>query len=635
MTVDSYLHRGKRWVLRAMGDRRLRTLGKIGGYGAMGLLASAAGLCHSPQTFALGLVSACTGWQAALVGLGSFLGYPLFWGKAGYPGMAWSAAGTITALLLGKSTAKREAPLLIPVLCGLWAALSGLGFQLMGWDIPTLAYLLWVVLGAGSARLFLVLGEKREKVALWAAGGIAVLALAQIPIPWLNPGVVAAGMLGAGAAFPAAVLSGLALDLARITPVPMTAALGAICLVRMLPGLPRWLLRLAPGGVYVLVMALSGTWDPAPLPGLVLGGLLSVLLPTRPDAGRRRGPLGLVQLRLDMMGQVLTQTRVLLMEAQEPPIDEEALLMRTRERACGGCPNRKACHRPEVIPREVLRRPMTENTALPFPCRKPGRMVLEIRRTQEQYRLLKADRDRRREYRGAVSQQYLFLSEFLQLLSRDLGRRPKLWNRRFSPEVAHAGRSREAENGDRFRHFPGPGNCHYLLLCDGMGTGYAAAQEGRTASELLQRMLCAGFPAEHALESLNSILALRGRAGAVTVDLVRVQLDTGLVRIFKWGAAPSFLLHRGRSEKIGTAGPPPGIGLGRSGEGQQRLSLNGGEVLIIASDGVDGEKILRCVIPPGAAAGELAAHLLEVGAADSADDATVAVLRLHPLNLST
>ena len=636
MTVDSYLHRGKRWMARAMGDERLRKLGKILIYGTTGFLCSAAGLCHNPQAFALGLISSASGWRAAVMGLGSLLGYPYFWGTAGYPGMAMAAAGTLTALTLGKSRVKREVPLLIPALCALLAAVTGLVFQLMGKDIPTLVYLLWVVLGAGSARLFQVLRNKGEKVTFWAAEGIGVLALAQAaPVVWLNLGCIAAGMLGAGGAFPPAVLAGLALDLARITPVPMTAVLGAICVVRMLPGIPRWALRCAPGVVYILVMALSGTWDPMPLPGLILGGLFSVLLPRRPEAGRRRGPVGLVQLRLDMMSQVLTQTRVLMMENQELPIDEDALLMRTRERACGGCPNRRACPGPGPLPRELLRRPMTENTSLPFSCRKSGRMVLEIRRTQEQYRLLKADRDRRREYRSAVNQQYEFLSAYLRQLSRDLERRPRLWRRRFTPEVVWTGHSRESENGDRFRHFTGPGDCHYLLLCDGMGSGYAAAQEGRMAAEILQRMLCAGFPAEYALESLNSMLLLRGRTGAVTVDLAQVHLDTGLVQLYKWGAAPSFLLHRGRKEKIGTAGPPPGIGLGRSWESEQRLSLKGGEVLIIASDGVDGEKILRCVIPPKAAAGELAAYLLEVGAADSADDATVAVLRLHPSDLST
>ena len=631
MTVDSYLHRGKNRIKGLAKDPRTAKAARIAAYGLSGFCLSAASLANSPQTFCLGLITAFTGWRSLVLALGSGLGYGVFWGNAGNPGLFWALGGAAVSLALGKSRLKKEVPLLIPAVCALIPALTGLVFQLLGTEVPTLPYLLQVALGAASSALFGSLVRKRDNVTIWAAEGIAVLALSQIcPVLWLNPGVIAAGMLGAAGAFPAAVLGGLALDLARIGPVPMTAVMGALCVARMIPGVPRWALRLLPGPVYLLVMTLSGSWAPVQVPPLILGGLLSVCLPGKPDTVRRRGRTGLTQLRLEMMSQVLQQTRSLLMEAQEPPIDEEALMRRTRERACGGCPNRKNCHAPEEIPRDLLRRPMTENTALPFPCRKPGRMVLEIRRTQEQYRLLRADRDRRREYRGAVSQQYLFLAEYLQQQSRELSKRPDPLTQRFTPEVAWKSRSREAENGDKFRHFSGPGCCYYLLLCDGMGTGWAAAQEGRSAANLLQQMLCAGFPAAQALESLNSMLALRGRAGAVTVDLAQLRLDTGEAVLYKWGAAPSWIAGGGALEKIGTAGPPPGLGLGRGLEKTARLPLKRGQLLILASDGLEGEVFPGLgVVDQKAAAGELAAHILNAGAEKSADDATVAVVRLH------
>lgn len=631
MTVDSYLHRGTHWAFNLMRDPRIRRAGRVAAFGLTGFCFSAASLLNSPQTFALGLISAFSGWRSLVMALGSALGYWVFWGAGGYQGILWALSGGVLTLFLGKSRIQREVPLLFPAVCAFLPALTGLVFQLLGMEPPTAVYLLRVVLGGVSSILFTSLIQKRENLTLWTAEGITVLALAQIsPVLWLNTGCVAAGMLGTAGAFPAAVLAGLALDLARIGPVPMTAVMCALCVARMIPGIPQWALRLLPGPTYLLVMILSGNWVLTPVPALVLGGFLSVALPGRPDTARRRGRTGLAQLRLEMMSQVLHQTRSLLMEAQEPPIDEEALLKRTRERACGSCPNRKSCHAPQEISRDLLRKPLTENTALPFPCRKPGRMVLEIRRTQEQYRLLRADRDRRREYRGAVSQQYLFLSEYLQQLSRELPKRPDRMIRKFRPEVAWKSRSRELENGDKFRHFAGPGCCYYMLLCDGMGTGWAAAQEGRAAANLLQRMLCAGFPAEQALESLNSLLVLRGRAGAVTVDLAQLRLDTGEAVLYKWGAAPSWVAGDGRVEKIGTAGPPPGLGLNRSMEKAVRLSLKRGETLILASDGLEGEGIRsRAGNFPKTAAGELAAHLLETGAEKSADDATVAVVRLH------
>ena len=637
MTVDSYLHRGTNWLLTLTKDPRSRRAGRVALYGLTGFCFSAASLLNSPQTFCLGLISAFSGWRSLMLALGSALGYWAFWGGGGYQGILWALSGGLLALCLGKSRLRLQVPLLNSALCAFLPALTGLVFQLLGVDTPTAVYLLRVVLGGASSLLFTALVQKRENLTLWPAEAVGVLALAQIsPVLWLNFGCVAAGMLGAAGAFPAAVLGGLALDLARIGPVPMTAVMGALCVARMIPGIPRWTLRLLPGPVYLLVMGLSGNWVFTPVPALVLGGLLSVCLPARPDTARRRGRTGLAQLRLEMMSQVLHQTRCLLMEAQEPPIDEEALLKRTRERACGGCPNRKSCHAPQEIPRELLRRPLTENTVLPFPCRKPGRMVLEVRRTQEQYRLLRADRDRRREYRGAVSQQYLFLSEYLQQLSQELPRRPDRLIQKFRPEVAWKSRSREPENGDNFRHFSGPGCCYYLLLCDGMGTGWGAAQEGKTAANLLQRLLCSGFPAEQALESMNSLLVLRGRAGAVTVDLAQLRLDTGEAVLYKWGAAPSWLAGGGLVERVGTAGPPPGLSLNRRMEKPVRLSLKRGETLILASDGLEGEGIRsRAGVTGKAAAGELAARLLETGAEKSADDATVAVVRLHRMGVFT
>jgi len=85
------------------------------------------------------------------------------------------------------------------------------------------------------------------------------------------------------------------------------------------------------------------------------------------------------------------------------------------------------------------------------------------------------------------------------------------------------------------------------------------------------------------------------------------------------------------TEKIGTAGPPPGLSVRDARETVERLSLRRGEMLILLSDGVDGEAALRRIrnaasLPPG----ELAAKMLEYGARSSEDDATVAAVRLFP-----
>ena len=190
-------------------------------------------------------------------------------------------------------------------------------------------------------------------------------------------------------------------------------------------------------------------------------------------------------------------------------------------------------------------------------------------------------------------------------------------------------------NGDRCVCFAGPAYRYYILLCDGMGTGLGAAQAGQDAASMLRQMLSAGFPAEYALRSLNSLMTLRGRAGDATVDLAEICLDTGRAAVYKWGAAPSYLIRGGTAEKIGTAGPPPGLSVTEDRETVERLSLRRGEVLILLSDGVDGEGALRRMTRISAPPGELAAKILEYGARGSRDDATVAAVRLYPGTLST
>ena len=635
--LETWRQRGRRILTTWRADSRLRLVAAMAAYCAAGFLMSAASLGNTAQPLAMGLICAVTGWRAPVVALGSFLGYRVFWGDAGMQGIVWAALGCAAALLLGKRRMVTEAPLLLPALGAFLVAATGLVFQVAWGDTtPVSVYLLRVALAALSAGLFAQVVQRKDTLFDWIGEALAVLALAQVvPIPYLGLGFLAGGLIAAGDAFPGAVLAGLALDLAQVTPTPMTAALALSYLPRLIPGGRRWLRYTGPVLAYLLVMGLCGSVDLAPVPGLAVGGALAVLLPPRPQERHRRGETGQAQVRLEIMAGVLSQTQQLLLETGEPPIDEEVLLHRTRERACGGCPNRKQCRDVE-IPRELLHAPLTDIGSAPTGCRKPGRLLLELRRSQEQLRFLKGDRQRRREYREAVSQQYRFLGEYLRQTADGLPRRSRPLQPRFTPEVAVCSAGKEAASGDRCLWFAGTEQRYYVLLCDGMGTGIGAAQEGQTAADLLRQMLSAGFPAEYALRSLNSLTALRGRAGAVTVDLAEIALTTGAVAVYKWGAAPSWVLRRQGAEKIGTAGPPPGISVTEIRETVDRLSLRRGEALILSSDGLDAEGVLRTgEISPEAPPGELAACLLERGGGRGGDDATCAVVRLMPAALST
>ena len=142
-------------------------------------------------------------------------------------------------------------------------------------------------------------------------------------------------------------------------------------------------------------------------------------------------------------------------------------------------------------------------------------------------------------------------------------------------------------------------------------------------------MLSAGYPAEYALRSLNSLCALRDRAGAVTVDLAELLLDSGKVNLYKWGAAPSYITTKFGAEKIGVASPPPGLSVMEEQEWVEHASLRRGEWLVMVSDGVGEREAMRCCMELGdGSPGELAAGILACGQLDHQDDATVAIIRL-------
>ena len=138
-----------------------------------------------------------------------------------------------------------------------------------------------------------------------------------------------------------------------------------------------------------------------------------------------------------------------------------------------------------------------------------------------------------------------------------------------------------------------------------------------------------GFPPGAALHNLNSLLALGSSAAAVTVDLAEVALDTGIVHIYKWGAAPSILISSLGAEKIGTAGPPPGLSVTEPQVAAYGLSLRRGETLFLVSDGVGEEEALHlCTKMAGASPGEMAEALLSCSQISGEDDATVVTVQL-------
>ena len=96
-------------------------------------------------------------------------------------------------------------------------------------------------------------------------------------------------------------------------------------------------------------------------------------------------------------------------------------------------------------------------------------------------------------------------------------------------------------------------------------------------------------------------------------------------------AAPSYLKRKNSLEKLGTASPPPGIGVGEEYRPEvMRLSLARGELLVLLSDGAVSERTERFLRQYGGSSPkELACGIISSqGGAE--DDRTAAVLSLRP-----
>lgn len=631
--VQHKRHFLQKWALNPSVHLTARVLAHF----CAGFALSAAALQNAPQPFAMAFVCACSGFSALPAALGSALGYRLFWADAGWQGVLWSVLAGCAALLVGQLRNVKQRPLLLAMLCAFIVSGCGVIFQILYNDTTSVGmYLLRIALAGGGTYLFLQAFTGRDPIVDWLVGGVAVLALAQIPLPGgLCVGYVAAGILAVRGAFPAGALAGLALDLARVTSVPMTAVLCGCYLFRFLPGKLPTARYFAPVGVYALVMSLCGAMDLAPGIGLLCGSVLGSFFKDPTAIFHRRGETGTVQVRLELAADALSQTQQLLLEVPPVPVDENALVQRAAELACGGCPCRRGCSdapRIAQLPSSVLHKPLLSSEEIPIICRKSGRFLAQLHRSQEQLRSIQADRARQQEYRSAVVQQYQFLSHYLQALSDQLSVRAAPVKQALTPQVQIFGNRRQQDNADRCVQFAGSGCKYYVLLCDGMGTGLGAVQESKSAVSLLQRLLCAGIPASYALRSFNSLCALRERPSAATVDLAELDLASGKVTLYKWGAAVSYLLSQNTAAKLGHISPPPGLSVSGCQEVVEQFSLRKGQRLVLLSDGIGETEAMQCCLKNFAADDKyLAALLLEAARAGGEDDATVVIVRLEPL----
>lgn len=177
----------------------------------------------------------------------------------------------------------------------------------------------------------------------------------------------------------------------------------------------------------------------------------------------------------------------------------------------------------------------------------------------------------------------------------------------------------------------------FVVISDGMGTGYQAAQDSSMAVKAMKRLLCSGFSFDSALKIMNSALIARSeRESVVTVDGVEVNLFSGEVFFYKAGAACSIIRKRDRAVTLERSSMPLGIirGIGFS---KARFSGEAGDIILLLSDGVTqtdhgwiNDELLSWSTN---SMQELSAHILRLATlrrdTATADDMTVVAVKIE------
>ena len=151
-------------------------------------------------------------------------------------------------------------------------------------------------------------------------------------------------------------------------------------------------------------------------------------------------------------------------------------------------------------------------------------------------------------------------------------------------------------SGDYYE-FLKPDPCkQYVVLSDGMGTGKRARLDSMFAVNLVTRILTLGAATSTAASLINSILRVKSwEESFATLDIAEIDLTTGEMSLFKCGAAPSYLLRKGKITALDAKSFPLGI-LCESSCETVSVKLEKDDIILVCSDGISLNVIEKAVL---------------------------------------
>ncbi len=200
--------------------------------------------------------------------------------------------------------------------------------------------------------------------------------------------------------------------------------------------------------------------------------------------------------------------------------------------------------------------------------------------------------------------------------------------------TASAKKDGESVSGDDLAYFRTDEGNMFVLLSDGMGSGEEASKLSRGTNTVMERFLKAGIPPELTIKILSDLMILKSDddIASATVDLMCLDMFSGDTRIFKCGAAPSYIKKGNTVRRLSQPMPRPFHPPYQNSVPKSRMSP--GSFAVMVSDGVvaGGDDWLRDLISgyEGQNPRELAMSVLNRAkeASGCCDDMTVMALKI-------
>lgn len=203
----------------------------------------------------------------------------------------------------------------------------------------------------------------------------------------------------------------------------------------------------------------------------------------------------------------------------------------------------------------------------------------------------------------------------------------------------------ENYTGDTYSFGKAKDGNYMTLISDGMGSGPEASKESQATIDLMEKFIDAGFSKSAAINTINSIMAMKFEEDEKfsTLDFNMIDLYSGEITFIKVGAVASFI-KRGKKVKPIISNMPP-LGLVDSVDVEEvKSNVTTGDIIVTISDGildVNEESLGRynwiesyledCSKDPKKLAEDILDRAKGLSGGRAKDDMTVVVSKVYPL----